>query len=171
MRGAFAIWLLLAALFGAVGSMSAPPSGLAQDATNRAGLVVRLDADTVLTRCVSFAEQRISGVVLLERSGLEVETIFDSGLGAFVCQIDRVGCPAENCLCAFPPDFWVYAQRVNAEWQSSPVGASTRTLTDGDMDGWVWGSSGALPDLDFTDVCPTDEPERSSVYLPLVVNN
>ncbi len=143
-------------------------SALRAEEVNRAALVVRLGDQSVLTRCVTFSAEQITGEELLERSGLDVVLTRDPGMGAFVCKIDRDGCPAENCLCAYPPDYWHYWLRLNDAWQSSPVGASNRRLRHGDVDGWTWGgSSVAPPPLTFADVCPADAP-LYQVYLPLI---
>lgn len=142
-------------------------SALQAEELHQAALVVR-SGDAVLTRCVSFNSESITGAELLERSGLHVELTHDPGMGSFVCQIEATGCPAENCMCAYPPDYWRYWLRLNDAWQSSPVGASNRRLRHGDVDGWTWGgSSVAPPPLTFAAVCPADAPPYQ-VYLPLI---
>ena len=133
---------------------------------NRAGLVVRFGDGSVSTRCVEFSEAEIGGYDLLRRSGLEVVTAFDPGKGALVCKIDHEGCPANDCLCAFPPNFWSYWLMTNGQWQFSPIGTSGRMVSNGQVDGWSWGpgtaeTGTAPPLLPFDQICappPTDTP-------------
>ncbi len=143
-------------------------SALQAEVLHQAALVVQ-SGDVVLTRCVSFSSESITGAELLERSGLYVELTHDPGMGAFVCKIDRYGCPAENCMCAYPPDYWRYWLQRNGTWQFSPVGASNRLLRHGDMDGWTWGGTSIAPPLTFDAVCSGDTP-LYRVYLPLIQN-
>lgn len=164
------VWrILIIVLLAVAATLPAPTAGTTM---RRAGLVVHLSADEVVTRCVAFGEERISGATLLARSGLAVATSTDSSYGAFVCGIAGVGCPADNCLCAYPPSYWHYWLRQPNGWRSSPVGASTRTLSDGDVDGWVWPTGDAdgsvpPPALTFEQICPTERPWR--LWLPLLV--
>lgn len=151
---------LLAMLAAAV---AAPASG---QPLRRAGLVVQLGDSETITRCVSFSEGQISGAALLERSGLELATVSDPGLGMFVCGIAGVGCSANDCLCAYPPVYWQYWLRQDGGWRFSPVGASGRVVSDGSVDGWVWGGvTTAPPDLAFSEICST----AVEYWLPLVV--
>lgn len=143
----------------------------AETALQQAGLVVRLSADEVVTRCVSFSETQISGATLLRRSALELEVLESPSMGLFVCAIAGVGCAASNCMCAYPTATWGYWLREDSGWRSSPVGASGRTVRPGDVDGWVWGQpSGGnatpLPNLSFGQICGHNEQWR--VWLPLV---
>lgn len=151
-----------------VAATAALPAQAADASPHRAGLVVRLSADEVLTRCVAFGEEQISGAALLDRSGLELETVTDRSLGMFVCGIAGVGCPADDCFCA-TPSYWQYWLLQETGWRSSPVGASTRTVSDGAVDGWLWpGSADAavLPELAFGEICPAASPKN--LWLPLV---
>lgn len=139
----------------------------------QAGLIVQLSPDEVITQCVSFAEAQISGLDLLKRSGLEVASVEvasvdDERYGAFICGIAGVGCPAERCLCAYPPRYWQYWLLGRTGWQVSPVGASGRIVRDGDVDGWIWrsGMDDMVFDQRFSDPCVGDTSQR--VYLPLV---
>ncbi|RRR72830.1 MAG: hypothetical protein EI684_09670 [Candidatus Viridilinea halotolerans] len=138
---------------------------------NRAGLVIRLSDEAIITRCVSFSEAQISGAVLLERAEVTIEVLNDPAMGFFVCGIAGVGCPASNCMCAYPDATWGYWLRQTSGWRSSPVGASSRTVRPGDVDGWLWGqpsSSNAapLPDLSFTAIC--GPAAQWQVWLPLI---
>ncbi len=157
-----ALMLLLAALL-------LPGSRLQADTLNYAGLVVRLGDQSVLTRCVAFSEAEISGIDLLQRSGLQLDISIDPALGSFVCMIEGEGCAAANCLCAFPPTYWRYWLRANEDWQAAPVGADSRVVQDGDVDGWTWGAgptdqTDAPPLLAFTDICSV----QTIIYLPII---
>jgi hypothetical protein len=143
----------------------AGPGARAQS-PNRAGLLVRFGDGTVITRCVEFSEAEINGYELLQRSGLAVVAAFDLGPGAAICKIEHQGCPASNCFCASPPDFWSYWFMVNGQWQFSALGCSNRTLSNGDMDAWSWGPGTAgggtePPMVSFDQICAppaTDTP-------------
>lgn len=141
---------------------------------NRAGVVVRFGDGTSTTACVAFAEAQISGIELLERSGLAVEIATEGDVGGFVCQIEQDGCPANECLCAFPPDYWRYWLLNNNTWQFSPVGASSRQVRNGSVDGWGWSNGGnnadtRPPAITFADICPTEEEPPARIYLPLLM--
>ncbi|MEJ5309451.1 MAG: hypothetical protein WHX52_06740 [Anaerolineae bacterium] len=126
-----------------------PPSGLAQEGgQNRAGLIIVHGDGRVLTRCVTFTEERISGVALLQRSGLTVDA--NTGpMGSAVCTINREGCPANDCFCqckSSPCTYWNYFHRnPDGTWAYSGMGAAAWTVGNGDVDGWVWGDGSAPP--------------------------
>jgi len=124
---------------------------------NRAGVVVRFGDGTVETACVAFSEEQITGVELLQRSSLVVEIAESPGLGAAVCKIGNDGCPADSCFCD-ADNFWKYFLGEDGSWSSSLVGASSRTVQAGDLDGWQWtaiGDEAATPtDISFAEVCP-----------------
>jgi len=138
---------------------------------HQAGLVVVHGDGSVVSGCVAFSEESISGAELLRRSGLEVTLDAYGGLGYGVCAIGDEGCPAgQDCFCqcrATPCAYWVYSHRhAGGSWAISGVGASTWEVHDGDVDGWVWGDgSTAPPAVDFEQVCPPDmaAPEVSTV--------
>ncbi len=162
------VWCILILALAAAAA-AALPARAADASPHHAGLVVRLSADEVLTRCVAFSEERISGASLLRSSGLALEAIDDPSLGLFVCGIAGAGCPANNCSCATPM-YWQYWLLQDAGWRFSSAGASTRMLADGAVDGWVWGNSAdatALPTLEFAQLCPADNAAR--LWLPLIV--
>lgn len=182
------LWLLLGALLLGLASRSYSQS------VQQAGLVVVSGDGTVTTRCVSFMTETISGIDLLRQSELALETQHDAGLGEFVCKIGAVGCPAEHCMCAYPPTYWHYwlKNATTQQWQVSGVGASNRTLRAGDVDGWVWSDTNVAPPvIAFAAICPSAElptataspvatppatptvapaPRMYRAYLPLVVH-
>ena len=112
--------------------------------------------------CVEFSEAEISGADLLQRSGFPALTASGSG-GAAVCDIGGIGCQDPgDCFCQCHGSgcqYWAYYTLDGGAWKYSAVGASTRTVRNGDVDGWAWGSggigSGAKPEArTFDEVCP-----------------
>lgn len=159
-------WFALLLIALAVLPSAMPLTGTARQ--NRAGLIVQTGDGEVITRCVSFAEAQISGLALLERSGLPFASVNDERYGAFICGIAGVGCPADRCLCEYPPRYWQYWLRERTGWRVSPVGASGRVVRDGDVDGWVWFDGRDSPAFDerFGNPCEVQTDRR--MYLPLV---
>lgn len=139
-----------------------PNLGRAQEAPNRAGLVVRFGDGSVRSVCVSFAEEQISGLELLARSGISY-IAQQGGIGAAVCKIGDEGCnfPAEDCFCrreGARTIYWAYQIQVDGAWRYSNLGASNVRVRNGDVQGWAWGqgdsSGGAMPPLlSFAQIC------------------
>ena len=133
-----------------------------QPGLHRAGLVVVHGDGRVVTACVAFSEEGISGVDLLRRSGLTVTVGAYTGLGYGVCEIDGEGCPAgQPCFCqceGSPCAYWTYShRRPDGSWAISGVGAGGWQVHDGDVDGWVWGDgSTAPPIMAFEELCPPE---------------
>jgi hypothetical protein len=117
-----------------------------------AGLVID-DGEQVRTFCVRFDEDELDGEELMLRTDLELEVARFGALGAAVCAIDGVGCPAADCHCTAA--YWSYWQGSDAvAWSSSPVGASSRTVRDGDRDARVWGDGRrGPPALSTEEIC------------------
>ncbi len=144
---------------------------LGAQAPNRAGVVVRFGDGSVVTRCVEFNEPEISGYDLLTRSGLAVVAGFDPGAGAAICKIEHEGCPADNCFCSFPPNFWSYWHLIDGQWMFSQRGSSVRQVHSGDMDGWSWGAGTAQggvapPAMSFDQVCAPPSPTETPTLPP-----
>ncbi|HXF64029.1 MAG TPA: hypothetical protein VNK95_20555 [Caldilineaceae bacterium] len=142
------------------------PTASAQ-AANRAGLVIVHGDGAVVTRCVAFEEKSISGYELLARSGLDLRMEVAS-MGPAICRLDQEGCDeGEACFCqcqSGPCLYWTYWRQVPAgdaiEWQYSSTGAGNTQVSDGMVEGWVWGESTAAqdatvapPPLRFEEVC------------------
>ncbi len=129
---------------------------------HRAGVIVLHGDGSVISACVTFAEESISGAELLRRSGMEVVLGAYGGLGYGVCTIGDEGCAAgQDCFCqcrSSPCAYWVYSHRnPDDSWAISGSGASGWQVRDGDVDGWVWGDgSTAPPTVTFEQVCPPD---------------
>ncbi len=119
---------------------------------NVAGLIVDYGNGRVSYALVPFAEPEISGFDLLDRSGLSLLAIEFGGLGQGVCAIEGTGCDVAACrarLCqSGDPDspFWQYAQLgSDGTWVTSPLGATTSTVTDGGIDAWAWSGDSPNP--------------------------
>lgn len=116
-------------------------------AVHRAGLVVTFANGTPTMRfCIEFTEASISGLELLQRSGLPVVTS-GGGLGAAVCAINGVGSTdaSSYSTCFGHGSYWAYYQYAGDAWRLSPVGASTAVVSDGAVEGWAYGNN-AKPD-------------------------
>lgn len=151
---------------------------------NRVGLVIDYGDGEVVTKCVSFVEESITGHQALQRAGLPVETDFQAG-GAAVCRIDGRGCPSSDCFCACRGGgdckYWSYWHFTNGMWGYSSIGAGIYELKNGAVDGWVWGLGSvtqALPPpvIPFGDICtdgvtntPTVTPTASRTPTPIVM--
>ena len=161
--GALALWGLVISLVGVLVGVGTTTG----EEPNRAGLVVAFADGHTEVRCVEFAEEEISGVELLRRSGL---TFVFSGSGAFgeaVCRIGDTGCNDPGaCFCqcrGAECAFWAYFALESDRWRFQAVGASQRRLRNGDTDGWVWGSGSAPPGaVTFEEVCPHIAPIQAT---------
>ncbi|MDE3096194.1 MAG: LPXTG cell wall anchor domain-containing protein [Chloroflexota bacterium] len=134
----------------------AQPAAYAAQAAvvHRASLVVTFGNATPTMRfCIEFTEASISGLDLLQRSGLPVVTS-GGGLGAAVCAIDGVGSTdaSSYSTCLGHGSFWAYYQYAGGAWSLSPAGASTTVVSDGAVEGWAYGNN-AKPDAPGT-ICP-----------------
>lgn len=156
------------ALFLLVTLLLALPASAQEGGPNRAGLIVVHGDGRVLTRCVTFTEERISGVALLQRSGLAVDA--NTGpMGSAVCTINREGCPINDCFCKCknnPCTYWNYFHRnADGSWAYSGMGAATWTVGNGDIDGWVWGDGSAPPPAFTFDAICDAEPGPAEASL------
>jgi hypothetical protein len=127
---------------------------------NVAGLIVDYGDGRVSYAWVPFEEEEISGVKLLERSGLDVVSVGFGGMGEAVCQIDDTGCPVDDCrkrVCqTSDPEspFWRYSQQAApGEWSFAATGASGAKVRDGDIEAWSWtGTDANLPAISLDEL-------------------
>lgn len=146
---------------------------VAAERPNGAGLVVRFDDGSLVYAYVQFEEDSISSEDLLIRSGLSVVVAPYGGLGSGVCKIRETGCPSDDCFCASysqPAYFWHFYSNTGSGWAEQLSGASTQSVSDGDIDGWSWtaGDSGLpattieeialLNGIDLSEPTPTSAP-------------
>jgi hypothetical protein len=117
----------------------------AHAAVHHAALVIQHSSGRVLSRCIAFAEEQLTGLELIQRSGVQVQTQSFGTIGSAVCQLDRepAQAPAD---CFGSGAYWQYSRRRGTGWQPSDLGASRSVVRDGDMDGWRYaGGSGQAP--------------------------
>lgn len=136
---------------------------------NGAGLVIRFGDGSVIYAYVQFEEETITSEELLYRSGLAIVIAPYSGLGAGVCAIDGEGCPSDNCFCesyTTPAYFWHFYAN-DGGWRELLQGASSRSVGDGDIDGWSWtaGDSG-LPDTTIDAIALLNGVDRNPPEVP-----
>lgn len=115
-------------------------SGVEAQRPNGAGVVIRHGDGTLIYAYVQFEEESISGMDLLQRAGLPLSVAPFAGLGTGICSIGGEGCPADDCYChsyQAPATWWHYYTYAGG-WAESPAGPSSRTVHDGDIDGWSW---------------------------------
>lgn len=140
----------------------------AHAAIHHAALVIQHASGSVVTRCVAFAEDQISGFQLVERSGVQYEAQGFGSMGGAMCQLDREPSTVPSgCFGSGP--YWQYFHRGNGGWQTSAVGASSSALHDGDMDGWryVAGANQAPGTVAFASVCgaPAPPPAAAATHM------
>ncbi len=160
---AFGLWGLVILL---VGGLVGTGTTAGQEPSH-AGLVITDAEGDTETSCIEFAEEEITGAELLRRSGLSVVYTGSGGFGEGVCSIDGTGCnDPGDCFCrcrGADCAYWAYFSRSEGGWRFQPVGASQRSVRDGDVDGWVWGSgSEPPPQVSFATVCPLDAAPTSA---------
>ncbi len=112
------------------------------DVPNAADVVVDFGDGHAVTRRITFTDTTISGLQALQLTGLELTTV-DFSFGTAVCAIEDVGCPASNCFCN-ANKFWGY-QFWNGAWQGYMTGPGSSAVSNGAVEGWVWGGSGSNP--------------------------
>lgn len=146
--------------------------GIAQE-PSRAGIVIRLSESETISKCVAFEDEDISGLELLERSGLTTQ-IRAEGMGSLVCSINETGCPANDCFCQCKGGgecvYWSYWQESAEGWQYARLGAGSYRVTAGEMDGWSWGPGSltdaiAPPEITFEEICSEDAATTHTIQV------
>jgi hypothetical protein len=157
------LWRVLAAV-GLVGAAAVVLGHPAHAAVHRAGLVIEHASGRLVTRCVTFVEDQISGFALIQRSGLSYQAQSYGSMGQAICQLDGEPSPVPaNCLGTGP--YWQYLHRAGTRWVPSQLGASEWVLHDGDMDGWHYTDRAGqtLPALTVEQICaPPPRPAAST---------
>ena len=112
--------------------------------SNHAAVVVEHGDGSVVTRCVAFDTDSISGDELLNRSGLAWSAQTFGSFGDAVCALD--GEPAQYVECLGKDRYWaVFVARTGGAWQLASVGISTMTLHDGDAEGFRYVPASGVP--------------------------
>lgn len=165
--------LTLLLWIGGVSSVTAQSAG-----PNRAALVVVHGDGRTVTRCVEFAEAQISGLELVQRSGLDLN-LEASGMGASICWLDGEGCtyPGQSCFCQCEGEnclYWSYWRSQAGAWVYSNLGAASTVVTPGAVEGWVWGAgtvdvAKAPPAIAFDAICaaPTATSTATHTATPI----
>jgi hypothetical protein len=144
------------------GVLLAPAPTRADDELNHAGVVVRDAEGRVTYAWVPFAEEEITGIELLRRSGIPIVTVGFGALGEGVCWIAGQGCGVAECrrnvcqVSSANAPYWQYFHQDAddpAVWTWLPLGASSSKVEDGDVFGWSWTASDpSLPALSATEI-------------------
>lgn len=165
----------LAALGAAIGvAVAAALGAAAQGGRSQVGIVLQFGDGRVLSRCVALPAEGMTGLELLQATGLDLRLKVD-GLGALVCGIGEEGCPRDDCLCRCRSGgadcvYWAYHQLAGDRWRYASTGPADRRLGPGDVDGWAWGpgslSAGTQPPLlSLAEICvvpPSASPSPSA---------
>ncbi len=149
------------------GTVCASASGRAH-----AALVVDTGARAT-TYCVALDADSVSGIHLIQLAGAQYGLAYRLGFGGqAVCELNGVGAAGSDCFGDYP-DFWGYWHGTGSGgWSWAGSGAGSALISDGEMDGWVWGQgdSGAThdapPSLALEDVCGVAPPSRSPDPTP-----
>lgn len=147
-----------------LGLSGIPLSNLGISTENhRAGLAIFWGDNSLFTACVSYTESSLSGLELLQRSGLAVETATNPTQGTAVCKIGEVG-DASNACFGSMPNYWAYYQMGSNGWEYSITGAQKGKVVDGSVNAWSWGTGDAPALITFQNIC-----EGVAYVLPTAV--
>jgi hypothetical protein len=120
--------------------------------THRAGLVIDYGNNSLFTTCVSFTESTITGLKLLEHSGLAIQTVTNPNQGTAVCKIGEVGSPSSDCFESMP-NYWSYWQMGANRWDYAVTGADQAKVSDGSVNAWSWGTGNPPALITFQNTC------------------
>lgn len=151
--GCAGVWLGVLAL---LVTTSATPRAAKAAGQNAAAVVVD-DGGGPRTFCVLFGADSISGVEALQATRLAVTTRAFGANGAAVCAVGGTGCGAgTDCLTCKAPQYWGYSRAaVGATgFTYSMAGASSTRVTNGSVEGWLWGTGGSPAFASFAQICP-----------------
>ncbi len=172
--------LILAALF----TLLLGWEGSRAQNVNRAGLVVQFGDGNVVTACVQFTSDTVTGAELLRLSGMDVIMDPHSGFGEAICKItvgdfsDGCDFPLDECFCQCRGAdcvYWAYYHLKNNAWEYSSLGASNWLVKDGDVEGWAWGpgsfgggsSDVKPPVIPFDQICIPFTPTPTHTPTPV----
>jgi len=171
-------WAVAAAvvLGGLLPVAGAPPSACAAESP-RAVLVVDTGPSTH-RYCVALPDEAVSGTELIELAGEQHGLSYGFGFGGgAVCMLAGVGPTGGDCFEDYP-DFWAYWRSDGSGgWTWGSTGAASTTVSDGDVEGWAWGSGDgpdshpAPPSTTFSSVCkpvhaPDPKPDQEPNHKP-----
>lgn len=162
--GLLAPLAVAACLVAAASGGDAPgTSAAAAGGQNRAVVVVDTGG-SVRKACVLFSEASISGLEALRRAGMSPVVEGFAGEGGAVCALNGVGCPADgSCLTCQAPSYWAYHRADGGGgYAYSSAGAGSTRVTDGDVEGWRWGTGAAPPLVTVDSVCGAEAPPATA---------
>lgn len=150
----------------AVPVVGAPGPACATEA-QRAVLVVDTGSQ-VLRYCVSLDDESVSGTELIVLASRQYGLSYRFGFGGgAVCMLAGVGTTGDDCFEEYP-DFWGYWRGDGGTgWSWSSTGAASTTVSNGDVEGWAWGSGNdgsthpAPPPTGFGAVCKSPRKPRT----------
>ena len=134
--------------------------------SHHAALVVEHGDGSVVSRCVAFATDSISGEQLLNLSGVSWSSRTFGVFGDAVCALD--GEPSRYVDCPGKDNYWaVFVANGGGSWQLANVGISTLVLHDGDAEGVRFVPASGVPaaPVSASGVCAaaaTPAPRRSA---------
>ena len=110
--------------------------------------------------CVALPDNSVSGIELIELANQQHGLQYRLGYGGnVVCQLAGIGYDSDECLKS-GPEFWGYWRGDGSGgWDWSSTGGHATTVTDGDVEGWAWGTGNdgsthpAPPETTFESVC------------------
>ncbi len=112
--------------------------------TNHAGLVIDHSDGSRKTVVVEFPGETITGLQLLQKSGLDLVTV-EFSFGTAICAIDGEGPPPEDCFNDPLGRFWNFNILDDEnQWYSSPVGSGDSIVRDEDVHGYIFGEWGVV---------------------------
>lgn len=147
-------------LLGALSVATAPPANAAE---SRA--VVVIDTGAGSRRVVINFSGTITGIQALQLAGANPVLYGFSGQGVAVCALDGVGHAADDSCLGTPSDgrYWAYfrARGGAGSWTYARGGAGSATVSDGDVEGWRFGTGQPPPFSSFCDVVGCAAPPPS----------
>lgn len=130
--------------YGAFGEATLPPMSFDDVCgyTGRAGVVVDYGGGNRDIRLVEFPGETLTGLQLLEKSGLET-VLSKTSFGTAICGIGGVGQPADDCFGDPLGRFWGFnILQKDGSWSFSEVGVDKAIFRDGDVAGFHFAAFG-----------------------------
>lgn len=159
--------------FGRAGDAASDP------APDVAGLVIDYGNGTQTYALIPLGNQTLTGLDLLERSGLDLLTLGSGGWGVAVCAIEDVGCDLSACrarLCQTSDPtspYWQYLRAPDdpgSAWAFSNQGASSSTITGGEVYAWFWlGTRPTTPAVTIDEIAARLDVSLASVKTEPVI--
>ncbi len=139
-----------------------PPANAASTGV-RVGVVIDFGNGTVYHVAVVVSGANPKGLTALQAvPGINITTDNSGAFGAAVCGLDingtHLGCPgtAGSCLTCADPKYWAYFKAPGgaSSFQYSRTGAAQSPVSDGDVEGWKWGTGKAPTFVPFAQFFP-----------------